>query len=200
MNSDEIKKERKASVEERIPLFLFFLGSVPRPFRSALIRKNATHSSRVKGSALVVIQRRCAGRALHEIPTRKSGPSCPLARTFLLEEFESSGHSPEVSCFRRLSKLRFSSFRGWKCRRGDFACGDQRMPLDRSRSATCTIPFWAFDLVPAFPIHRMLCTGAVHSWNPEIYRKIAFNASALTLRSTSGSRRCVSCSISTHLS
>ena len=138
MNSDEIKKERKASVEERIPLFLFFLGSVPRPFRSALIRKNATHSSRVKGSALVVVQRRCAGRAEHEIPTRKSGPNRSLARTFRLEKFESSGHSPEVSCFRRLSKFRFC----WNRRRG------QRMPLDRSRSATCTRPFWAFDYEP----------------------------------------------------
>ena len=81
------------------------------------------HSSQVKGFALVVVQRRTAGRAEREISAR-SGPIRSLARTFPVEKFESSGHFPEVMRFRGLSKLRLSFLSRWNRYRRDFASVD----------------------------------------------------------------------------
>ena len=74
------------------------------------------HFSRVKGVALVVVQRRIAGRRRRNL--RRSGPIRSLARTFLAEKFESSGRFPY---FRRLSKLCVSIF-----------LGSRALPLSRS--------------------------------------------------------------------
>ena len=101
------------------------------------------HSSRVKGFALVVVQRRTAGRATREISARSS-------RTFPTEKFESSGRSSVVMHLRRLLKLHFSSFSGRNRRRRDFTCGGELMQLDRSRSTACIIRFRAFAIGLAF--------------------------------------------------
>ena len=107
------------------------------------------HSSRVKGFALVVVQRRTAGRATREISAR-SGPNRSLARTFSTEKFESSGRSSVVMHLRRLLKLHFLSFSGRNRRRRDFTCGGELMQLDRSRSTACIIRFRAFAIGLAF--------------------------------------------------